>query len=173
MYIVNDTHQYWMKLIIRVYIHACWRVMGKRRQHHDQSLYFPITPASISLMNEANPPPRQGQSPEKWCNYMSLNRGGEGERGRKNKRERMCHCGYFTKNENGTFTRFLSLLNTFVCESVIWFYRENWPVQSCYTIIQQQIILTPRSRKISSFRCRCSIFLFVQQWPRLLQCAYA
>lgn len=86
-----------MKLIMCVYIHARWRVMGKRRRHHDQSLYFPITPASISLMNEVNPPPRQGQSPEKWCNYMSLNRGGEGERGRKNKRERMCHCGCFTK----------------------------------------------------------------------------
>jgi len=55
----------WSWLCVFTYM-ACWRVMVKRRQHHDQSLYFPITPASISLIYEVNPPPRQGQSPEKW-----------------------------------------------------------------------------------------------------------
>lgn len=143
----------WSWLCVFTYM-ACWRVMVKRRQHHDQSLYFPITPASISLMNEANPPPRQGQSPEKWCNYMSLNRGGEWERARKNKRERMCHCGCFTKKWEWNIHSFsfsIKRLSVVICHMIA---RGNWPVQSCYTTIEQQIILTLMSRKISSFRCR-------------------
>lgn len=121
--------------------------MGKRRRHHDQSLYFPITPASISLMNEANPPPRQGQSPEKWCNYMSLNRGGtEREGGRI--RERGCVIvDTSQRNENGTFTRFLSLLNASVLGSVIWLDGRSDLCRAVTPQYNKQIIFTLRSQK--------------------------
>lgn len=41
-----------------------------------------------------------------------------------------------------------------ICHMIEW---RNWPVQSCYITIEQQIILTLRSQKISSFRCNVHV----------------